>query len=61
MAEGNVFDKRHVDEREKNDLGGVLEQLNLPPAVVTFVRENKRLVQLSVAVIIIVVVVFSLS
>jgi len=60
MAEGNVFDKRHIDESEKNDLGGVLEQLNLPPAVVTFVRENKRLVQISIALILVAVVALSL-
>ncbi|MBT8362940.1 MAG: tetratricopeptide repeat protein [Desulfobacterales bacterium] len=60
MAEGNVFDKRHIDESEKNDLGGVLEQLNLPPSVVKFVRENKLLVQVSIAVILIAVVAFSL-
>lgn len=60
MAEGNVFDKRHIEESEKNDLGGVLEQLNLPPAVVTFVRENKRLVQIAIAAILIAVVALSL-
>ena len=51
MSERSAFEKIHVEESEKADLGGVLEQMNLPPAVVTFVRENKRLVQIGIATI----------
>ncbi len=60
MAERSAFEKIHVDESEQNDLGGVLEQLNLPPAVITFVRENKRLVQMSLAAIVAIVVSWAL-
>lgn len=60
MSERSAFEKIHVEESEKADLGGVLEQLNLPPAVVTFVRENKRLVQIGIATIVIIVVAWSL-
>ena len=60
MSERSAFEKIHVEESEKADLGGVLEQLNLPPAVVTFVRENKRLVQIVIATIVIIVVAWSL-
>lgn len=60
MAEKSAFEKIHVDETEKADLGGVLEQMNLPPAVVTFVRENTRLVQVCIGVIVIAVVAWSL-
>ena len=60
MSERSAFEKIHVEESEKADLGGVLEQLNLPPAVVTFVRENKRLVQIFIAAVVIVVVAWSL-
>ena len=56
----SAFEKIHVDEREKNDWGGVLEQLNLPPAFITFVRENKRLVQIVIAAIVLVVVAWAL-
>ena len=56
----SAFDKLHVEESEKNDLGGVLEQLNLPPRAVTFVRENKRLVQVCTAVVAIIVVSWAL-
>lgn len=60
MSERSAFEKIHVEESEKADLGGVLEQLNLPPAAVTFVRENKRLVQILIAAIVIIVVAWSL-
>ena len=56
----SAFEKIHVDERDKNNLDGVLEQLNLPPAFITFVRENKRLVQIVIAAIVLVVVAWAL-
>jgi len=60
MAEKSAFEKIHVDQTEKADLDGVLEQLNLPPAVITFVRENKRLVQVCIAAIVVLVVAWAL-
>ena len=49
MANEDIFDKEYVDERDKNSLEGLLEQINLPPAVMKFVKENKRLVQAGIA------------
>jgi len=60
MAKHEVFDKEWVDERDKNSLEGLLEQLNLPPAVIKFVRENKRLVQMTIGALILIVVAWSL-
>ncbi len=60
MAGESAFEKIHVDESSKADLGGVLEQLNLPPAVVEFVRKNQRTIYIVLSVIAIVVVVWSL-
>ncbi len=60
MADNSAFEKIHVDEREKADLGGVLEQLNLPPAAVEFVRTHQRSIYTALAIIAIVVVVWSL-
>jgi len=59
MAEKSVFEKLHVGERDKNDLPSVLEQLNLPPKFVTFVREHKRLVQSTTILLILAVVMWS--
>ncbi len=60
MADQSVFDKIHVEERDKADLGGVLEQLNLPPAVVEFVRKNQRTIYIVIGVITAVVVTWAL-
>lgn len=60
MAEENAFEKIHVDESEKADLGGVLEQLNLPPTAVQFVRKNQRTISLVLALITAVVVIWAL-
>ena len=60
MAEQNVFEKIHVDERDKADLSGVLEQLNLPPAVVEYVRRNQKAIYITLGIIAIVVVTWSL-
>lgn len=60
MAKEDIFEKEWVDERDKNNLEGLLEQLNLPPAAVKFVRENKRLVQAVLAGLVIAVVAWAL-
>ena len=60
MAVKSAFEKIHIDESEKGDIEGVLEQLNLPPAVITFIRENKRLVQIVTALIVLTVVTWAL-
>lgn len=60
MADQSVFEKIHVDERDKADLGGVLEQLNLPPAVIEFVRKHKRTIYIVIGAISITVVIWAL-
>lgn len=60
MAKEDIFEKEYVDERDKNNLEGLLEQLNLPPAAVKFVKENKRKVQAGIAVLVIAVVAWAL-
>jgi predicted negative regulator of RcsB-dependent stress response len=60
MAKEDIFEKEYVDERDKNNLEGLLEQLNLPPAAVKFVRDNKRMVQAGIAVLVIGVVAWAL-
>ena len=60
MSEHNAFDKLHVDERDKADLGGVLEQLNLPPIFVAFVRRNQKAIYIGLSIVAVCVVVWSL-
>ncbi len=56
MATNDVFNKEWEDDRNKNNLEGLLEQLNLPPAAIKFVKQNKRSVQIMLVLIIIAVV-----
>ncbi len=58
--ENSVFDKEWVDERDKNNLEGLLEQLNVPAAGITFIRENKRLLQIIAVLLVVAVVSWSL-
>ena len=60
MAEQSAFEKIHIDENEKSSFEGLLEQLNLPPAVVTFYRENKTIVKVVSASVVAVVVAWAL-
>lgn len=60
MSEQNVFNKIHVDERDKADLGGVLDQLNLPPAFIEFVRRNQKAIYIVLGLLAIAVIVWAL-
>lgn len=60
MSEHSAFDKLHVDERDKADLGGLLEQLNLPPVFVAYVRRNQKAIYIGLSVVAVIVVVLSL-
>jgi predicted negative regulator of RcsB-dependent stress response len=60
MSERSAFEKIHVDERDKADLGGVLEQLNLPPSVVAFVRKYQKIIFILLGLISVVVIVWAL-
>ena len=60
MSEHSAFDKLHVDERDKADLGGLLEQLNLPPVLVAFVRRNQKTIYVVLGIVAVIVVVWSL-
>ncbi|AGF79464.1 hypothetical protein UWK_02934 [Desulfocapsa sulfexigens DSM 10523] len=60
MSERSAFDQNHVAENAYVEPSGVLDQLNLPPGFVKFVRNNKRILQISGTLIVIVVVVGSL-
>ena len=60
MADHRAFEKLHVEEQEKADLGGLLEQLNLPPAFVEFVRKHQKTIYITIGVIAIVVIIWAL-
>lgn len=60
MSGQSAFEKRYVDPKEQSDVEGLLEHFNLPPNVISFLRQNKRAVQVCLAVILITVVAVSL-
>lgn len=60
MEKSNVFEKKHGEEDVLNDMSGVLDHLNLPPAFVEFVRNHQRFIQVLIGVVVVAVVFFSL-
>jgi predicted negative regulator of RcsB-dependent stress response len=60
MSGQSAFEKRYVDPKEQSDVEGLLELFNLPPKVISFLRENKRAVQVAGVVVIATIVAFSL-
>lgn len=56
MADESVFEKRHVEPNAMGDVEGLLEHFNLPPAVIKYVRKNKRTLQIVLASVLILAV-----
>lgn len=52
MAEHTVFSKKH-DEIMAQDKRAILEELNLPPEIIKFIRNNSRAIQIVIAVAVI--------
>lgn len=60
MAGENAFNKKLGAETHMDKVEGLLEHLNLPPKAIDFIRKNQRIIQVSIAVIVITVVFWSL-
>ena len=60
MAEHSAFDKLHVDESNKADLGGLLEQFNLPPAFIALVRKHQKAIYIVLGIVTVLVVTWAL-
>ncbi len=56
MSDQSAFNQNHVAENAYVEPSGVLDQLNLPPAVTAFLRKNKRILYVSAIIIAVVVV-----
>ncbi len=59
MSKESAFEKKHGEDKLLNDVSGVLDHLNLPPALVEFIRKNMRTVQLVLTVVVLLTVFFS--
>jgi len=60
MSEESPFNLKHASEVAYVEPSGVLDQLNLHPSVVSFIRDNKRILQITGVVIVVMVVAISL-
>lgn len=60
MSEESPFNLKHASEVAYVEPSGVLDQLNLHPSIVSFIRNNKRILQFIGVVIVVLVVAISL-
>lgn len=60
MSEESPFNLKHASEAAYVEPSGVLDQLNLHPSIVRFIRENKRFLQILGVVTVLLVVTISL-
>ncbi len=56
MSKPSVFEKKYGQEDGINDVSGILDQFNLPPAFIEYVRKNKRTIQIVISVVVVLVV-----
>jgi predicted negative regulator of RcsB-dependent stress response len=56
MAGESAFDKRHVEASALSDVEGLLEHLNLPPAVIKYIRTHKKKLQIAAALFLVMIV-----
>jgi predicted negative regulator of RcsB-dependent stress response len=49
MAEQSAFDRKNIQLQTLSPPMGLLEQFNLPPAAITFIRRNQRAIWMAVA------------
>ncbi len=55
MADKSAFDRQHVEQTALVETSGLLEQLNLPPGAIAFIRKNQRAIWIAVAAVVILV------
>ncbi len=60
MANQSAFDPNHIKETAMAETSGLLDELNLPPAFVAFLRKNQRTLWIIIVVVAIVVTAVSL-
>lgn len=42
MSEQSAFNQKHVESQAYSETSGLLEQMNLPPGAIRFIRKTKR-------------------
>lgn len=62
MADQSAFDQQHIEVQAMSEVSGLLDQLNLPPAVISFMRKNQRMlwgIVIAVATVVVAVALYS--
>ena len=60
MADQSAFDRNQIETKAMSETSGTLDQLNLPPAVVSFLRKNQRMLWVLFVVVALIVTAGSL-
>jgi predicted negative regulator of RcsB-dependent stress response len=60
MNQQSAFDRKHIEEEAVAETEGLLDQFNLPPAVISFIRQNQRAIWVVVGCIAVIVIAASL-
>ncbi len=56
----SAFDLKHIEDNAASEMSGVLDQLNLPPAFIDFLRKNQRKIWTVIGITAVIVTVVSL-
>jgi predicted negative regulator of RcsB-dependent stress response len=56
MADQPVFDPKKIELQQLGPVMGLLEQFNLPPKVISFIRRNQRAILLTISAIVILII-----
>jgi len=60
MTKQSAFDQNHIETSAVSQPEGLLDQLNLPPTVVSFMRANRRMLWIVVSLVVVTVVTVAL-
>ena len=55
MSTQSLFSKKNIQSQQPDTRTGLLEELNLPPAVITFIRKNARNLQIGLICVVVLV------
>ena len=55
MSEHNTIDPKNIVREATDPKRGILEELNLPPKVIKFIRENSKNIQIAIVCIVVVI------
>ncbi len=55
MSAQSLFSKKNIESQQLDARRGILEELNLPPALIAFIRKNSRILQIAAGCVVVVV------